>query len=360
MLASLLVLTLSIALYLTIRYMAQSTLQPVEGFPNIQLQPDQSIHLYAHGWILTGPSPRFYDWSGKQMEPAQNIQWVLSATQHHFAADGGRIFSTKHLPFDLIYENDGLTITGLYEFDGSLLVLARGFDTDHPATPYLLMEGSSFLLPLDGLASTHFLSADAFPGSKEFSLLTISLDTPSVTSRVFHYDSFQRHHGLISLEGIFLYDIHRMQNNVVLVGNDRVLCYNMKGVLMWEHTLQKQLSPTVIRGTDYLLLYYREPIAQKDQDRNVIRFQNAEEPVLLSFHKHLSAVQHYKRGYMGIEYNHTLVFLDRQGRIMGRQPLEEAVLWAGWSAYQPDLVFVITKDHTMKAYTTRLRKDEQE
>ena len=360
MLAFLLVLTISIAMYLTMRHMAQSTLQPLEDYPRINLQDGQGIHLSRFGWMRTGLNPLFYDWYGNNIEPDQSVQSVISATEHYFAADGGRIFGTKSLPFDLIYENDGLSIAGLYEFEGFLLVLARDIDAEHPAKPYLLMEDSSFLLPLDGLGSTHFLSADAQMGSREFSLLAFSFDTPAVTSRIFHYDSFQRHHGLISLDAMLIVDLYRIQDYIILVGNDRVLCYNMNGILNWEIRLQKQLTPTVIKGADQVLLYYREPLSREDRDSNVIRIQGGSEPTLLDFPMNLSHMQLYKRGYMGIEYNHTLVFLDRQGRVTGRQPLEEAVRWAGWSEHQPELVFVITTDHTLKVYTTRLRKDEQE
>ncbi len=368
--AFLLLSTLAVMLYVFYANPSLFTykgLVSVDAFPSILLSSEQDIYFYTHGFLLTGPNPRYYNWSGLSIDPpfyqddirnGQGVDHILLATENYILANGGRIFETVSHPFTLVYQNETIEIKELKEYGDFLFVSVKG--EEKPLEPYILVKGSSFLMTFDGISTAHYLSVDAHAGTKGLSLLSLNIDTPMPVSRIFHYTNRNQLHGVLSLEDTFVYNLYRMENNVVLIGNDQILCYNMDGEAIWAVDKAKNIPFDAVKTSDQLILYFKDKSLLKMNDNNALIINKAGAYSAYTFPKYLMDFQNYKKGYLGLEYNHTLVFMDKQGKPTDRHRIEDSVTWVRWTEYQPDLLFIRTQDNLLKTYGTNVRKDDQE
>ena len=364
----LLVTTMLLAIYLTIYkpdWLNKPTFRPDETFHPIQISNEQQIGLFAKGFIVTGKDPAYYDWSGLQMNPpyhqddvrdGRDVDNIIQATDNYILTDDGRIFKTTEIPFKLVYSNNDIIMKDIREFGEYLLVAA--LNMDDILEYYLLKSDSDFLLSFDGTASSVMLDADVHAGTKSLSLLSVSINTHLPVTRVFHYAKMHQPHGILTLEDTMMYKVHRLKDYVILVGNEVILCYNINGEQAWEIEKPGNIPYDTLKNDDQLLIYFREKIIDHNTKANAIAIDKSGNYRLLSFPRYISNIQAYKSIYIGINYNNTIVRMDRKGKILSRYRLLEGIKWLLPSKDNQNSFFVLTNDNVLKLYTTEIRKDD--
>jgi len=338
-----------------------------DTFHSIQVGNDQEISPFSRGFIVTGKSPAYYDWSGIQMNPPYRqddiregnvVDNIIQATDNFILTDDSRIFKTSEIPFTLVYSNSEAKIKNIREFGEYLLVDV--LNAENIAEFYLLKADSDFLLSFDGTASTVMLDADCHLGSKSLSLLSVGIDTHIPVTRVFHYTKMQQPHGILTLEDVMMYKTHRLEDHIILVGNDTILCYNINGEKAWEIDKPGNASYDAIKTDSQLLMYFPEKEIGGNTGTNAVVINRSGGYKLLSLPKYVGNLKAFKSIYIGIEYNDTIIRIDRNGKILSRYRLPEGIKEYFPSNSKENSYFVLTEDNLLKLYTTDLRKDDDD
>ncbi len=327
---------------------------------------DEDIHFFSEGFIITGPQSRFYNYSGSEISKPFTHDDLLYEnggidialhTENYLITGSGHIYSTLSVPFKRIYDNpENHSIAGAREgADFLLILLARD---EYDVEPYILVNGSSFLLSLDGRGNTKYAASAVTKGAKSLSLLCYSLDTPVPATRVFHYKNRNELFGVISEKDRLLYDIYMQEDYIILIGTNSIICYNIYGDRLWEVENTYKSSYESVYAEDGLLLYFQDSLISDSQSGNAILVSRAGQYKLLEFPSHLSSLTAHRTGFAGVEYGNTLVFIDENGKVRERHKLTKQVVNVCKSPYREDMFFARTADNTLAIYSYE-RKDEQ-
>ena len=356
-------------LYFVIPYivnMKTPDLIAVSSDDPIPLSKDESIHFFKEGLIILNSPSRFYDWSGAEILPpfkqddlvaeGGNID-ITHHTSNHISTSSGRIYNTSTVPFTLVYENKDINIWDMKEYADFLVLLVK--NDELIIEPLILVQNSNFLISLDGMGNTRYISVANDRGTKDISLLTISIDSPVPVSRVFHYTNRNELYGVLTLENQLIHNIYRLKSNIVLIGINDILCYNKDGEQKWTIDNAANSSYDALQVDNGLLLYFPEMIQFGEIEGNTILVNNKGDYIIKAFPKYLTNLQVYNKGFVGLEYKNTLVFMNKQGNVTKKQRLPDQANSLVTTPYQPDNFYINTGDNTLQLYTT-IREDDQE
>ena len=351
-----------------IRQMIHPDLIPASYGKPISFSQEESLHFYKDGMVLCGSPSRFYSWDGAEQEPpfeqeelsaeGEKIS-IVAHSKHYIVTAGNRIYNTQTVPFTKVYENNALSIWDIQECDDFLLLLVK--NKESIVEPLILAGGEDSLLPLDGMGNAKYLSADSPTGgdTKDLSLLTMSMDTPVPFSRIFHFVNRNELFGVLSLEDQFIYNMYRLRDTIVLMGNRYILCYNVNGKQKWTIKNNFDGKFDVIHGKDGLLLYFpNRPDIEKEKG-NCLMVNNTGEYSVKKFPKYLTNLQPYQNGYLGLEYGKTVVFLSKRGEILKKQNLKEPVNAIEINPYRSERLYVRTKSNTLQMYTPKKQEENK-
>ncbi len=352
-----------------IRQMLHPDLIPASSGKPIAFSQEESLHFYKDGMILCGSPSRFYSWDGAEQKPpleqedisaeGEKIS-IVAHSKHYIVTPGNRIYNTQTVPFTKVYENKDLSIWDIKEYHDFLLLLVK--NKESVVEPLILAEGEDSLLPLDGMGDAKYLSADSptgDDGSKDLSLLTMSMDTPVPVSRIFHFINRNELFGVLSLEDQFIYNIYRLGNTIVLMGNRNILCYNVNGKRKWSIKNNYDGKFDAVHGKDGLLLYFPNSTDIEREKGNCLMVNNSGEYSVKNFPKYLSNLQPYQNGYLGLEYEKTLVSLSRRGEIRKKQNLKEPVNAIEINPYRSERLYVRTKSNTLQMYIPKKQEENK-
>ncbi|HOB19653.1 MAG TPA: hypothetical protein PK830_06285 [Candidatus Atribacteria bacterium] len=332
----------------------------------ISFGEDQDIHFFSEGFIITGPQARFYNYSGNEMSKPFTHDDLLYEngeinialhTENYLITKSGHIYSTASVPFKRIYDNpEGLVIAGAQEgADFLLLLLARD---EYNVEPYILVNGSTFLLSLDGRGNTKYAASAVSKGAKSLSVLSYSLDTPVPATRVFQYRNRNELYGVITENDQLLYDIYRQEDSIILIGTDSIICYNIYGDRLWTVDNTYRSSYEYVYTRDSLLLYFKDSLSSGSQGGNAVLINNDGQYNLLELPARVNSLIAHGRGFAGVEYGNTLVIMDENGRIQENYRMTKQVVDLYKSPYMEDMFFAKTVDNTLAIYSYE-RKDER-
>ena len=338
---------------------------PVFAAQPIPFNQQEDLHFYSDGWVVCSAPSRFYNWDQTEQEPpftqddlaAENNRIdIVAHTLHYIATANNRIYNTQSVPFELVYENRDRVLHDLKEYDGFLVLLIQE-EESLISCPYILMKGSDFLIPLEGTGSANYVSVDV--DETDLSLLTLCLDSPVPITRVFHYISQNELYGVLSLENQLLYNVYRMKNQVILIGIKDVLCYNVEGELQWSVSHESEGVFEALSTEQSLLLYFPEKSKLGESQGNALEV-NEKGYAVKAFPRYLSNLNVFQSGYLAVESSQNLVFLNKNGKLVKKQPLQEPVDWMKYTAAQPDCLYVRTKDNVLHVYTTDKQEEDTE
>jgi len=370
---SALLLIVIITLYFIFPYLQNRTnpdLVPTFNADPINFTNEEELHFFPEGFIVCGDlgSPsRFYDWDGSDLLPpfkqddlsaeGGTID-IIARTENHIATSSNRIYNTQTVPFNLIYENKDIYIWDMKEMGDQLMLLIQDGD-ELAVKPFLLVQNSDFLISLDGTGDSKYISADSSASGKELSLLTMSIDAPVPFSRVFKYVNRNELYGVLSLEDQLIYNIYRLKSNIVLIGINDILCYNIDGKLLWSVDNNSNGLFHAIPKSNNLLLYFPELRRIGETNGNAILIKDNGNYSIEQYPKYLTLMQPYKDGYIGVEYRNTIVFVRKNGKVIKKQRLTDPINELVVNPFNPDSIYVRTDDNTLQHYTTDIQEENQ-
>lgn len=351
----------------TIRQKANPDLVPAYSADPISFAQEEDLHFFPEGLVICGSPSRFYDLDGTDILPPfkqddlsaenGNID-IIAHTENYIATASNRIYNTQTVPFSMVYENKDIHLWDMKEYSDFLLLLIQ--NEESVVEPFVLVKGSDFLISLDGIGDSKYISADSSRGGKDLSLLTMSLDAPVPFPRVFHYVNRNELYGVLSLEDQFLYNIFRLKSAIVLIGINNILCYNIDGKLLWSVKNDSNGLFDAIPEKNGLLLYFPEITHIGEDKGNCLFVQNNGDRSVKEFPKYLSNLRTYRNGYIGLEYKKTLVFLNKNGRTTKKQKLPDPVNTLEVDPYKPENLYVRTDSNTLQLYTTEKQEEDEE
>lgn len=355
-LTTVLIITIASVYILVTNSQNQSEVYPVLSAEPIKMSGQEDLHFFSDGWIVCGSPSRFYNWDETSMAPplsqedlsAENDQIHITAhTDNYIVTVNNRIYNTETVPYTLVYENGDFTIWDLKEYSDYILILRR--DENEVAQPYILSKNSDFLISLDGIGEMQYVAADSY--NKNLSLLTMSINSPVPISRIFHYVNRDELYGVLSIDNQLIYNIYRLENTIVLIGIKDLLCYNIEGDLIWSLPHDSEGQYEVVAENNALILYFPEKSKIGEKLGNTVII-NGDDYEVKVFPKYLSNIKAFKKGYLALESDHSIVFLNQQGKITRKQKLQTPVHWITFDTQQPETLFLRTKENILQLYTS--------
>ncbi|NLB42701.1 MAG: hypothetical protein GX815_10695 [Clostridiales bacterium] len=355
-LTTVLIITIAAVYFLMSTLQNQPEVYPVLSAEPIKISEQEELHFFSDGWIVCGSPSRFYYWDETSMEPPfsqddlsseSNQIHITAHTDNYIVTANNRIYNTGTVPFTLVYENDDFSIWDLKEYSDFLLLLP--LNKDDMAQPYILDKNSDFLISMEGIGDMKYIAADSY--NKDISLLTMSINSPVPMSRIFHYKNRDELYGVLSLDNQLIYNIYRLKDSVVLIGIKDLLCYNMEGDLIWSLALDSEGQFEVVTGNDTLFFYFPEKSQVGEKQGNAIIINEREYDVKV-FPKYLSNIKAFKKGYLALESDHSVVFLNQQGKVTRKQRLQDPVHWITFDSQSPETLYVRTKENILQLYTS--------
>lgn len=352
-------------LYPKIQGQLTPDLHQVYSVQPVPFTQQQDLHFFSEGWIVCGTPSKFYNWDQTETKPPFTQDDLLSEdneidiaahTENYIVTVNSRVYNTETVPFTLVYQNDAGRISDIKEYQDFIMVLMQE-EESMPARPYVLVNGSDFLISLDGTGNGNYISADVH--GTDLSLLTLSLDSPVPITRVFHYQNRNELYGVLSLENQFIYDIHRINNTVILIGIKDILCYNVEGELQWSIPHESEGVFETIIEENQLLFYFPEKSQIGDNNGNVLIITEKDYSVK-TFPKYLSNLNVYQSGYIASEFRKNLVFLSKGGKVIKKQELNESINWIKADPVHPENLFVRTEDSALLVYTSDKQEEDSE
>ncbi len=332
-------------------------------FNAVSISEDSLIHFYKEGIIVIDEAPLYYDWNGNEVEPTflyedpeDAPQKILLHTTDYILTDKGVIYNTSTVPFVKVYESTDIKTLDIKDFGDFLLILTE--DSQGVGRPYLLIKGSDFLLALDGLGSTNYLTSDCHLSSEGLSVLTLDVDSPVPVTRIFHYNHKNQPYGVLSLDDSFYYSISRLQKHIVLVGSSNISCYNIdsSGDPVW--TIDKSdMDFESIKTDDSLVMYLKGSLVENQKEGNTIFIDKEGNYIVKMLPKFLSSLKPFRKGFAGLEYDNTILVLDKHGRTVSKTRLDKSVRSILTTDYIPDTIFITTKDNQLLSLTTSKGKE---
>ncbi|HZK34321.1 MAG TPA: hypothetical protein VFD33_03290 [Bacillota bacterium] len=342
-------------------------LTPLYMSQSIPFGKDEDIHFYKNGFIITGEGSRYYNGQGlkannpfsqdDQMAGNDHIS-IKFAVGNYICTESDIIYDTTLVPFKPVFENtDNLSIYDMKEGQDFLVLLIE--ESENIVQPRVLINNTDFLLSYDGRGDSRYLSSSIYRDSKDLSILSISLDTPTPITRIFNYTNRNEAYGAITVEDQLLYDIYRIKSHVILIGTDTIICYNINGQKVWTVDNPSKASYEVVYSGGDLLLYFNDLVRQEDRGGNTIRVNGEGDFEFMDLPKYLSNINPYNNEYIAAELGNTLVFFDGRGQAKKRYRMEGLVRELYVSEYHEDMFYIKTQENTLAIYTNQ-RKDEQD
>ena len=337
---------------------------PVFSENTIAFSKDEDLHFFSEGWIVCGKPSRFYYWDQSEMLPpfsqndlsAENGSInIIAQSNNYIVTENNRIYSTDTVPFKLVYENHDARLWDIKEYSDYLMLMIR--EENDVVKPYVLVNGSNFLINMDGTGESKYISVDSY--DKNVSLLTLSLNSPFPVTRVFHYINRNELYGVLTLENQFIYDILRLKNSIILIGINDILCYNIEGELQWSIKHETNGNFEVIPLSEEFLVYFPEKAKLDDKKGNAL-FIDSKGYTIEMLPKYLTSIKALKNGFAALEYGNTLVFMNKSGKAVNRQKLQEPAAELYTCSFRPDNIYVRTRSNTLQLYTTHKQEEENQ
>lgn len=333
----------------------------------IPFEKDEDIYFFKDGFIITGSNPRYFDSRGRKINNPFSQDDLLDeegalriklTAGNYICTELNNIYDTTTRPFKRVFDNsDNLNIWDMKDAETSILIIVE--QGEKVLEPYALLKNSGLLLSYDGRGDAKYLEASIDKSSKGVSLLSLSLDSLIPISRVFNYANINEAYGAISIEDQIFFDIYRLDPYIILIGTDRIVCYNISGQQMWTVENPSKSSYQAVYKDNSLLLYFNESLSFEGQSANGIKIDRTGSISLLNMPVHLTSISSYKKGYVALEFGNTLILLDDKGGVKKRHKIDGLAKGLYISEYQEETFYIRGRDNTLEIYVNQ-RKDEQD
>lgn len=343
-------------IYKTIFYKEKALLTNTSLDSPIQLNDNSQIHFFKSGFAVSDHNTRFYSFDGKEISlpfTPQDMEFlgsspvVTRSTPKYFLVNDRFIYNTSNTPFAMVYEI-GTEYEGwdMRELDNMLLLVVK--TTDNRLKPLLFRKGDSYAVNLDIIEYSHYLDASYYPSTEGLSVLTLVIDTPYPSTRVFHFASGSSPYGILSLNNNIFYKLYRTENTIVLVGIHQLMCYNIDGSFKWSINSPNCYIHQYVNLNNSLLLYFPETRINK---ANTLYVYDNGEKNLLEFPYGLTSLQAFKNQQLiALNKNNELVIINKNGNIVKRYALDIYPTKVYWTPFALNYVYIIDSNNLLHIY----------
>jgi hypothetical protein len=343
---------ISVFLY---HFLSPERSKPLHSNGFIQLPNDFDIHFTKEGFSISFPHTVFYSPEGIEVEPPFAAEDFINlplgfsitrSTDNYLLINERYIFSTTETPYKMIWQSDNKIIRDIIEVEDSLLLVLK--DQDDFLIPHMLDPNTNELTNLQGLIGSYFIEAATCDESGSVSILAFSDDGLFPSARVFHYDSKGTLYGALTLKDSLYFSISRMQSSFVLVGSNRVICYNTDGDRNWALDIPNAYRHSKVFSGDYLWLYFT---FSSTGFSNAMRIGKDSSKEWFNLPHGLSSLQSYSDGLIGVLNHNEIVVFNSSGELTARFEPGIDIDKMYWSKDLPGYIYIIDRYGRLSTHT---------
>lgn len=336
-------------------YFSPERPKPFYSLGFIQLPNEFDLHFTKRGLAVSFTHTVFYSPEGIEVEPPfaaedfVNLPLGFSidkSTDNYLLINESYIFSTRETPFKMVWQSDGEIIQDIVEMKDYLLLILK--DRDNLLVPHIFDPNSKELTNLQGLIGSYFLDTAVCDKSSYFSVLAFSDDGLFPSARVFHYDTEASLHGALTQRDSLYFNIYRMQSSFVLVGANRIICYNTRGSKNWALDIPNAYRHDKVITGDYLWLYfYHSPTGFS----NALRISADSSKEWFNLPHGLSSFQPFSDGMIGVLDHKVILVFNSDGELTARFDPGIDIDKIYWDKNLPDYIYLLDRFGRLFAHT---------
>lgn len=331
----------------------------------ILLNKGDKIHFFKEGFAISGSSTRFYRPNGTAMsspipEQADTIdQHIINMSTPNFMLINGKsVYRTSSIPFEKLYELEDSSGHGIKELGNYLIILIEDTlveNTTGVLVPKLYDLKQNAISDIKDIESLYYMDSAFDSESNCISILTLSLDSPFPSSKVFNYTNENGETALfsfISADKKSFFKILRIPYHIILVGSDEIICYNIDGTIQWSIENKKIKNCTILETNSGFMFYFPQPIDSNDGVFfNVLEINSDGTYNKLDFPENLYDLQPFENGFIGLRYGRNVLVLNRSGSIKQEYYVPEDIVSLYHSEYHRDYIYLVDRDNQLHIYS---------
>jgi hypothetical protein len=344
-------------------YFSPERPKPLYSQDIIQLSDDFDIHFTRKGIAVSSPHTVFYSPEGAEIEPPFAAEDFInlplgfsinSSTDNYLLINERYIFSTRETPFEMIWRSSDWIIRDIIEMDGTLLLVLK--DQDNFLVPHIFDPATKELTSLQGLVGSFFLDAAICDESGFFSILAFSDEGLFPSARVFHFDNKASLYAALTQRDSLYFNIYKMQSAFVLVGTNRIICYNTDGSKNWALDIPNAYRHSKVLAGDYIWLYfYYSPTGFS----NALRISKDASKEWFDLPHGLSSIQSYLDGLIAVLNHDEIIVLNSLGELTARFKPGIDIDKMYWDKYLADYIYLLDRFGRLFAYTLSNPSEEE-
>jgi len=329
--------------------------RPIYSQGYIQLSENFDIHFTDIGISVSSPQTIFYSPEGIEIEPPFAAEDFINlplgfsinrSTENYLLIEQKYIFSTLETPYKLIWQSENTFIKDIIEIGEFLLLVIE--EADNFFVPYILDHSSGELTNLQGLNATYFLDAAIHEETGSFSILAFSDDGLIPSTRIFHYNAGAALYGALTLRDSLYFDLYRLDSTYILVGSDRVVCYNTNGDEIWAIEVTDAYRHSKIFAGDHIFLYFEHSLINTP---NTLRISRNASKEWFSLPHGLTSLQSYSQGLIGVLNDNEVVVFNSSGELAAKIKPEVDITKLFYDKDLPDFIFILDRFSRLFTYT---------
>jgi len=321
----------------------------------LQLPQAHKIHFNRSGFAVSDRYTQFFSPQGIEIDPPISAEDFIElplgftidkSSENYILINGKYIFRTDTVPFENVMYVNHYTMWDFEEFDDFLLLIKS--TPEKYLVPYVFNLNTKTSVRLEAINELHYLNAAYNNLSRTFSILTLADDLPRPSSKVFHYSSEGALYGAFSPRMPLFFSIYRLQSEVVLIGTNRITCYNINGKISWDVDIPNAYRNIAVNGNGFLLIYLSQ---QTSGSLNSLLIMEDSQKHWLNLPWGLSSLHPFEDGFIGVERHRDIVVFDKRGNVSARFRPDADIYKLYWNRYFPRHIYILDRFNRLHVYT---------
>ncbi len=177
------------------------------------------------------------------------------------------------------------------------------------------------------------------------------------STRVFHYNSENALYSALSQADSLYFNIYRIGSTFILVGANRVICYNTYGSRQWQFDIPNAYRHSNVSAGKYLWIYFYNSSAGFS---NALRISEDARKEWFNLPHGMSSLQSFPGGFMGVlNHSEVLIFND-QGNLAARFDPGIDIDKMFWDRDLPDYLYLLDRFDRLFAYAFKEPSTKEE
>ena len=330
----------------------------------VSIQEGDRLFFYEEGFAIVGEYTNFFDNNGQPSVfpydfggTVEQDFTITAVTNNFMLINGDTVYKIDNKSLEKLYTLDTPAI-GMKEYGNYLLLSIE--DQGNIVSPNFLAIESGILSDMGLDDNLYYLDADYDPSDSSLSVLTIDIGGSYPSSKILHYDENLSLYGFTSAVDQVFYRIFKFPSIAILIGNRKLVCYNIEGNVEWEIENNSINDFQAVRNDLGLLVYFNQKIKWEEQEENFngIYLNNKGDKKYINLPPQLTNIVPLKDRFLALQYGKNLLIFDSEGRVEKEFLVDEDIKTILTSSYQPDRFFIIKQNGTLQIYSTKWEENQ--